>query len=237
MGFSLDFLNSWDKLFLLFSIFLYLIPNGQKKATNFRNCPFSLPGVNNTLAKCRGEVLQKNIQTVFLPSESTLPELQPISVPMEQQKISWMFGMTPVDLCVTPGTPPVPRLSGTAPRLYSQTFLVCPGTNVSFQWAGTGHNVVIGLTRTEYESCSGLRDNSGSSGPWTWVAEDPTNTHEDTTVNNTITNTTVSNTITNTTAVTTTKTHYFACGVNPPFHCDQGGMKAIVRVQQSCPEE
>ena len=110
---------------------------------------------------------------------------------------------------------------------------------MSFQWAGTGHNVVFGLTRTEYESCSGLEDNSGSSGPWTWVAEDPivNNIITTATINTTINNTTTVNNTNNNTTVTANKTYYFACGVNPPFHCDQGGMKAVVRVQQACPEE
>ena len=115
---------------------------------------------------------------------------------MEPKEIPWSYGMTPADVCVTPGSQLL------LPILDINHCL--PGTNVTFQWS-SGHNVVSGLTSGDFSSCSGLTDTSATAGPWTWLAP------------------------------TTTDTYYFACGVGDGFHCNNGGMKAAVNVQDACP--
>jgi len=66
------------------------------------------------------------------------------SSPMEDQTIAWARGMTPVQLCVT------------------------PGTSVTFEWT-SGHNMQE-VTADSYESCSGFSKTSPEAGPANWMA-------------------------------------------------------------------
>jgi len=63
---------------------------------------------------------------------------------MEDQTITWARGMSPVQLCVT------------------------PGTNVIFDWT-SGHNMQE-ATQDSYESCTGFAKTSPEAGPATWLA-------------------------------------------------------------------
>jgi len=63
---------------------------------------------------------------------------------MEDQTISWARGMTPVQLCVT------------------------PGTSVTFDWT-SGHNMQE-VSEDSYESCTGFAKTSPEAGPATWLA-------------------------------------------------------------------
>merc|ERR1712013_861340 len=64
--------------------------------------------------------------------------------PLENQTIAWVRGMTPVQLCVI------------------------PGTRVTFDWT-SGHNM-LEVTTESYESCTGFANTSPESGPAVWLA-------------------------------------------------------------------
>jgi len=63
---------------------------------------------------------------------------------MEDQTIAWVRGMTPVEICVT------------------------PGTTVTFDWT-SGHNM-LEVTSDSFWSCTGLSNTSPEAGPATWIA-------------------------------------------------------------------
>jgi len=63
---------------------------------------------------------------------------------MEDQTIAWVRGMSPAQLCVT------------------------PGTRVTFDWT-SGHNMQE-VTEDSYESCTGFAKTSPEAGPTTWMA-------------------------------------------------------------------
>merc|ERR1719381_260460 len=63
---------------------------------------------------------------------------------LEEQTIAWVRGMSPAQLCVT------------------------PGTRVTFDWT-SGHNMQE-VTEDSYESCTGFAKTSPEAGPTTWMA-------------------------------------------------------------------
>merc|ERR1712181_83039 len=63
---------------------------------------------------------------------------------MEDQTIAWVRGMSPVEICVT------------------------PGTTVTFDWT-SGHNM-LEVTSDSFWSCTGLSKNSPEAGPAIWIA-------------------------------------------------------------------
>jgi len=63
---------------------------------------------------------------------------------MEEQTIAWVRGMTPAEICVT------------------------PGTTVIFDWT-SGHNM-LEVTADSFWSCTGLSKTSPEAGPAIWIA-------------------------------------------------------------------
>merc|ERR1719289_113607 len=78
--------------------------------------------------------------------------------------------MTPVQLCVTPGTSVTDVQSKVTlvPGMTPAQLCVTPGTSVTFDWT-SGHNMQE-VTEDSYESCTGLAITSPEAGPATWLA-------------------------------------------------------------------
>eukprot|EP00092_Neocalanus_flemingeri_P082400 GFUD01103175.1.p1 GENE.GFUD01103175.1~~GFUD01103175.1.p1 ORF type:complete len:234 (+),score=40.45 GFUD01103175.1:2-703(+) len=87
-----------------------------------------------------------------------------------------------------------------------QPLVVCveTGTAVNFEWTGSNHNVNQLASESEYNGCTGFTDIQGNS-------DNPFLYQAD-----------------------TTGVFYFACGVGSGFHCNNGGMKAMVTVADTC---
>jgi len=90
--------------------------------------------------ECQLQVASCNSSTTI----SVASQGECASGPMEDQTIDWARGMTPVQLCVT------------------------PGTSVTFEWT-SGHNMQE-VTADSYESCSGFSKTSPEAGPANWMA-------------------------------------------------------------------